>query len=69
MISAVRLLIVLLPAPMLLRSARLPTSGDYAFEPNWDGFRCLVSRNGRLRGAGVVLIVLGVFFIGDRVVG
>src|SRR3954467_8057372 len=34
---------------MLLRSARLPTSGDYAFEPKWDGFRCLVSRNGRLR--------------------
>jgi bifunctional non-homologous end joining protein LigD len=34
---------------MLLRSARLPTSGDYAFEPKWDGFRCLASRNGRLR--------------------
>jgi bifunctional non-homologous end joining protein LigD len=32
---------------MLLRSARLPTSGDYAYEPKWDGFRCLVSRNGR----------------------
>jgi bifunctional non-homologous end joining protein LigD len=34
---------------MLLRSARLPTSGDYSYEPKWDGFRCLVSRNGRLR--------------------
>jgi bifunctional non-homologous end joining protein LigD len=34
---------------MLLRSARLPTSGDYAFEPKWDGFRCLASQNGRLR--------------------
>ena len=34
---------------MLLRSARLPTSGDYAFEPKWDGFRCLVSRNGHLQ--------------------
>jgi bifunctional non-homologous end joining protein LigD len=34
---------------MLLHSARLPTSGDYAYEPKWDGFRCLVSRNGRLR--------------------
>jgi bifunctional non-homologous end joining protein LigD len=34
---------------MLLRSARLPTSADYAFEPKWDGFRCLASRNGRLR--------------------
>ena len=29
---------------MLLRSGRLPTSGDYAFEPKWDGFRALVSR-------------------------
>jgi bifunctional non-homologous end joining protein LigD len=34
---------------MLLRSGRLPTSGDYAFEPKWgDGFRALVSRNGHL---------------------
>jgi bifunctional non-homologous end joining protein LigD len=38
-----------LPEPMLLRSARLPTSGDYAYEPKWDGFRALVSRNGHLR--------------------
>ena len=28
---------------------RLPTSGDYAFEPKWDGFRALVSRSGELR--------------------
>jgi len=34
---------------MLLRSGRLPTGGDYAFEPTWDGFRALVSRNGHLR--------------------
>jgi ATP-dependent DNA ligase len=34
---------------MLLRSARLPTTGDYAFEPKWDGFRALVAQNGRLR--------------------
>src|SRR3954451_25205916 len=34
---------------MLLRSGRLPASGDFAFEPKWDGFRALVSRNGRLR--------------------
>jgi ATP-dependent DNA ligase len=33
---------------MLLRSGRLPT-GDYAYEPKWDGFRALVSRNGHLR--------------------
>ena len=44
-------------APMLLGSAReLPTGEDWAFEPKWDGFRCLaylgvdtrlVSRRGR----------------------
>jgi bifunctional non-homologous end joining protein LigD len=34
---------------MLLRSARLPISSDHSFEPKWDGFRCLVSRNGSLR--------------------
>jgi ATP-dependent DNA ligase len=34
---------------MLLRSGRLPTSGDYAFEPKWDGFRALISRGGHLR--------------------
>ncbi len=34
---------------MLLRSARLPVAGDYAFEPKWDGFRALVSQNGHLR--------------------
>jgi bifunctional non-homologous end joining protein LigD len=33
---------------MLLRSGRLPTGGDYAFEPKWDGFRALVSRNGQV---------------------
>jgi bifunctional non-homologous end joining protein LigD len=37
-----------LPEPMLLRSGRLPT-GDYAYEPKWDGFRALISRNGHLR--------------------
>jgi bifunctional non-homologous end joining protein LigD len=40
---------VRLPEPMLLRSGRLPAGGDYAYEPKWDGFRALVSRNGRLR--------------------
>jgi ATP-dependent DNA ligase len=34
---------------MLLRSGRLPTGSDYAFEPKWDGFRALVSRNNHLR--------------------
>jgi ATP-dependent DNA ligase len=34
---------------MVLRSGRLPTGGDYAFEPKWDGFRALVSRNRHLR--------------------
>jgi ATP-dependent DNA ligase len=34
---------------MLLRSARLSRSGDYSFEVKFDGFRCLVSKHGRLR--------------------
>jgi ATP-dependent DNA ligase len=32
-----------LPEPMLARSGRLPTSGDYAYEVKWDGFRAIVS--------------------------
>jgi bifunctional non-homologous end joining protein LigD len=34
---------------MLARSGRLPTSGDYAFEVKWDGFRAIVSTEGPLR--------------------
>jgi ATP-dependent DNA ligase len=39
-----------LPEPMLARSGRLPTSGDYAHEVKWDGFRELARprRPGRL---------------------
>jgi ATP-dependent DNA ligase len=53
---------------MLLRSARLPVSGDYSYEPKWDGFRCLASRNGRLRavsrrGISIVLVVFDVLAI------
>lgn len=33
--------------PMLAKStAKVPTGGGYAFEPKWDGFRCLVFRDG-----------------------
>ncbi|EON22843.1 ATP-dependent DNA ligase [Nocardioides sp. CF8] len=33
--------------PMLAKSVKgVPTSGDYSFEPKWDGFRCLVFRDG-----------------------
>jgi hypothetical protein len=35
-----------LPEPMLARSGRLPTSGDYAYEVKWDGFRAVVSTEG-----------------------
>jgi ATP-dependent DNA ligase len=28
-------------APMLARLARELPAGDYAYEPKWDGFRCL----------------------------
>src|SRR3982751_6486734 len=34
---------------MLARSGRLPTSGDYAYEVKWDGFRAIVSTEGALR--------------------
>src|SRR3982751_4159225 len=34
---------------MLARSGRLPTSGDYAYEVKWDGFRAIVSTEGSLR--------------------
>jgi bifunctional non-homologous end joining protein LigD len=34
---------------MLARSARLPTSGDFAYEVKWDGFRAVVSTEGPLR--------------------
>jgi hypothetical protein len=38
-----------LPEPMLARSGRLPTSGDFAYEVKWDGFRAIVSTEGTLR--------------------
>jgi ATP-dependent DNA ligase len=38
-----------LPEPMLARSGRLPTSGDYAYEVKWDGFRAIVSTDEPLR--------------------
>ena len=38
-----------LPEPMLARSGRLPASGAYAYEVKWDGFRAIVSTEGRLR--------------------
>ena len=34
-------------APMLAKNAsRLPTDEGWLFEPKWDGFRCLVFRDG-----------------------
>src|SRR5262245_32007870 len=34
--------------PMLAkRVSALPEDGDWIFEPKWDGFRCLVFRDGR----------------------
>jgi ATP-dependent DNA ligase len=38
-----------LPQPMLARSGSLPTRSGYAFEVKWDGFRCLLSTEERLR--------------------
>jgi bifunctional non-homologous end joining protein LigD len=34
---------------MLARSGQLPMSGDYAYELKWDGFRAIVSTEGKLR--------------------
>ena len=34
---------------MLARSGALPTRGEYAYELKWDGFRALLSTEGRLR--------------------
>ena len=33
-------------APMLAKLARELPSGDYIYEPKWDGFRCIVFRSG-----------------------
>src|SRR2546421_10594945 len=32
----------MLPAPMLARSAPLPTRPGWSYEPKWDGFRAIV---------------------------
>jgi len=34
-------------SPMLARLSRELPIGDYLYEPKWDGFRCLVRRDGR----------------------
>ena len=33
-------------SPMLAKLARDLPSGDFIYEPKWDGFRCIVFRNG-----------------------
>src|SRR5438105_8642058 len=33
-------------APMLASLARALPAGDWSYEPKWDGFRCLVRRDG-----------------------
>jgi ATP-dependent DNA ligase len=38
-----------LPEPMLARSGGSPTSGEYAYEVKWDGFRAVVSTESTLR--------------------
>jgi ATP-dependent DNA ligase len=35
-----------LPQPMLARSGKLPSRGDWAYEVKWDGFRAIVSTDG-----------------------
>jgi bifunctional non-homologous end joining protein LigD len=38
-----------LPRPMLARSGQIPARGDWAYEVKWDGFRGLLSTEGRFR--------------------
>jgi ATP-dependent DNA ligase len=38
-----------LPQPTLARSGPIPTRGAYAYELKWEGFRCLLSTEERLR--------------------
>ena len=33
-------------APMLAKAVKSIPSGDYSYEPKWDGFRCIVFRDG-----------------------
>lgn len=34
-------------APMLAKAVKTIPEGDFAYEPKWDGFRCIVYRDGR----------------------
>jgi ATP-dependent DNA ligase len=44
-----------LPDPMLAKSGKLPARGAWAFEVKWDGFRAIVSTEGRFEcAAGAV---------------
>jgi len=36
-----------LPEPMLAKSGKLPTRGRWSYEVKWDGFRAIVSTEGR----------------------
>ena len=47
--SLLDLVLRLRVGPMLARSGRLPTNGDYAYELKWDGFRALLSTESRAR--------------------
>src|SRR5207244_5802794 len=33
-------------APMLAKAVKSIPSGDFSYEPKWDGFRCIVFRDG-----------------------
>src|SRR6186997_3572314 len=46
-LAAVKLLVQPPVLPMLAkRVSALPTTGDWIFEPKWDGFRSLIFRDG-----------------------
>src|SRR5436190_2191796 len=46
MMAGVRLPVMPPVGPMLAKSVKAIPTGDYLYEPKWDGFRCIVFRDG-----------------------
>ena len=52
MMAGVRLPVMPPVGPMLAKSIKAIPTGDYLYEPKWDGFRCIVFRDGGCAFAG-----------------
>src|SRR6476659_11011771 len=46
MMAGVRLPVMPPVGPMLAKSVKAIPTGDYLYEPKWDGFRCIIFRDG-----------------------